>query len=148
MYPISSSSRFETVSEIAVERSLRRRKHAETWHALEVGRVTSCDGQPVRNCRGSDPEVVRSDDDSAPGELRPDVCMGAGDRFGDRDRLQARLEVFDKGAAPSAARALRAVDPVEELTDGDDADGAILVAQQLVESSGAALEIDEEAGID
>jgi hypothetical protein len=56
--------------------------------------------------------------------------------------------VLDERSAPRADRALRAVDAVQQLADGDDADRAILVVQRRSTSDVASPRSDQQVGVD
>ena len=97
-----------------------------------------------------DPEIVRADDLPAFGELCPDVSVHPRDRLGDRDRLQPCEQVLDERAAARAASPGRAVHAVQQLAYRDDADRALLVAEQAIDlrRTGTVLEVDQQVGVD
>lgn len=97
-----------------------------------------------------DPEIVRTDELTALGELRPYVCVNTSHLFGDRDGLQPGKEMLDKGAAASASSPGRAMNSVQQLADSDHADRSLLLANQPIDRrrADAALEINQQVSVD
>jgi len=58
--------------------------------------------------------------------------------------------VLDESSSTGASSALRSVDAVQQLADGDDADRPFLVADEGFQprSAGGAFPVDQEIGID
>lgn len=82
------------------------------------------------------------------GELGPELRVQAGNGSRDRDRFGPGDHLLDKG--PSAAAALTdcTEDTVQKLTDGDDADRPVLVADQLLDRPPGLLMLDEQIRVD
>ena len=101
-----------------------------------------------RGCHN--PKVMSADDLTAYGESGPNIGMNARNRIRDRNRLQVGEQVLDKRTAARALRPPGAMDTVEQLTDGDDADRPVLVSDRLVDRwiGDTALEVDEHVGVD
>jgi hypothetical protein len=99
-------------------------------------------------CR--DPKVVRADDFASGSQLRPDVGVNASDLLGDLKRPHPGEQMLDECAATRALRAFGAVDAVQEFTDRDHTDRAVLLTDGAINLriSDATLEVDQQPGVD
>jgi hypothetical protein len=100
----------------------------------------------MRKGRRGDPEIVRSDDFAAIGELGPHLCVNAGNRLCDRHRLERREQMFHECSTLRADRAARAVNTVQELAHGNDANRGVLFDRNRLRA--ASLALDEEPCVD
>jgi hypothetical protein len=85
---------------------------AKAGHAPKIRDVERYDAETVRYRSRGDPEVVRTEDFSATGELGPYLCVDSGDPLGDRHRLERREQVLDECSPPRPNRAARAMHAV------------------------------------
>lgn len=142
-----STAQGEPTMSRCVVRCLRPGCHdAQAGDAVEVVAVARCHAETVGEGGRGDPEVVRADRLTSVGEVRPDVGVNARDGLRDGDRLEAGEDAFDERPSPRPDRSLGAIDSVQQLADGDHADRAVFVAQQLLDfrCRVAALEVDEQ----
>lgn len=123
-------------------------EHAQAGDAAEVALVPRGDAESVRERRCRDPEVVAADHVSPSGEGRPDLRVNACDGLGDRHGLELREEMLDESAPSRPPSASRAVDALQQLADRDDADRALLVADDSLDRRTLALVDDEQVGVD
>jgi len=112
--------------------------------------VVCRDTKAVRKGGRSNPEIVRADDLTSAAEFGPHLSVNACDGLGDRNWLEPGEHVFDECAPVCSMRACRPMHPVQQLTDCDDADGTVLVADERLDCDGglSALPFDQQARID
>lgn len=101
-----------------------------------------------RGC--GDPKIVRADDFTPGGDLRPDAGVNASDLLGDLKRPHPGKQMLDKCAATRALRAIGAVNPVQKLADGDHTDRTVLPTDRGVNQrvGHPALVVDQQPGVD
>ena len=80
-----------------------------------------------------DPQVVGAGNVASTIEFRPQLGMDARDRLRDRHRLEPCEDMLDERPAPIATGAGGSVHAVQQLADGDDADRALLGADETLE---------------
>lgn len=125
-----------------------RRDDAESVDSPEVGGVERHDAEAVGERGGRDPEVVRPDDGSVRSELRPGISMHPCHRFRDRHGVELVEDLLDRGVPCDPLAWRCAAHALEELAHRDDADQAVLVTSDRLDSETAALVLDEDAGVD
>jgi len=114
--------------------------HREARYPFEIAGVGGSQIHAVSDGCGCDPEIMRADGRAATLEFGPDSSVCAGDREGDRRRLDQGENVLHKGLATAAdALAAGAMNSMQELACGDCADRPILLADRVVKRQRAPL---------
>ena len=93
---------------------------------------------------------MRPDEVPAPLEVGPNLGMDTRNRLGDRDRIERGQDVLDEGAPAISASTRRAMHPMKELADRDNADRALFVPDKRFEPLyvGVPLPLDQQVGVD
>lgn len=107
--------------------------HSQAGDPSEVSAVQRRHAQPVRESSCGNPEVVRADLLAATREVCPNLGVDACNRLRDGDRVERSENVLNEPSPPGPTRAGGSMNAVEQLADGDHADGPLLVAQKLLE---------------
>jgi len=105
-------------------------------HTLKIAPVRRGNSHALAEGGGGNPKIMGTDQIAIVLELGPNFCVDSSNCHRDRQGLERREKALDEGgAARAGCDALGAVDAVEELTRGDHAYRAIVIAEARAEGA-------------
>ena len=125
-----------------------RRDDPQAGDTRELGHVFRDDAERMGQRSGGDPEVVGADHRALLLESRPELGMDARNGISHRYRDVCAQQLLDEGASSWLVRSSGTVNPVHQLTHGDDADRCHLVADRCLDRGSRSLRLDQDVGVD